>query len=145
LFNKYGIVVNHTPDGLHLSGSFFGDTNLLKQYAPKMNYILDTIKSAKAKVLIYHPNIHGTGVYCIRDMLKQNGYAEYDLSTGATKNVSDLTLCNWCYTQKGKHHEYDVSKQYNSDNHEFKPMKYAIATGPNKKQYISKQKVINSE
>jgi hypothetical protein len=77
--------------------------------------------------------------------LKANGYAEYDLATGMTKNMNDSTLCNWCGVKKIDHHEYDISKQFGTSNHDFKPMKYTYVCGPNKSQYNQWQWTINSE
>lgn len=98
LYAKYGIVVNVVPAvGVFLSGPFFLNRELMQQFIPKYVYILDTIKNAKSKVLIYHNVVcSNTGVFAIRELLKINGYAEYDLNTGATKGVTDITMCNWC-------------------------------------------------
>jgi hypothetical protein len=67
LFNKYGIVVNVVPGvGLYISGAFMANHDLLKQFAPKFLYILETIKQSKSKVLIFHNVICSTtGVYAI--------------------------------------------------------------------------------
>lgn len=111
----------------------------LEKYAPKLKYIVDVVSQSPGKIVIYNHYIHNTvGILTIRELLKQNGFAEYDLTTGNVKDVQADTMCNWCKKKKNDHEEYDNKKQYGAKNHNFIPMAFVCFSGENKQQYMQR-------
>jgi hypothetical protein len=52
--------------------------------------MLDTVNKCEGKVLIYSRCVHNlSGVLTIKELFKANNYAEFDLTTGAIKDVTN--------------------------------------------------------
>ena len=46
----------------------------LREHSGKLLYLLNLLRNSNGKVLIYHHDLIGTGIFTIAEMLKQNGF-----------------------------------------------------------------------
>jgi hypothetical protein len=93
-YEKYckmnGIKIVKTEHGQYISGAVLRYESLGK-FSPKYKRMFDiVIASEVGKVLIYHNEIHNSGVLTIQEIMRENGII------GMTELPNEYTLCTYC-------------------------------------------------
>lgn len=112
--NKVGIET-YTKDGVNIITGSFLHINNLRKYSIKYHTMLsDLIKIVKkpGKIMIFHYNVQMSGVILIQEILKMNGFIEYD------SEPNNSTLCVVCNKTILDHTKND---------HVFKPCTFIMA------------------
>jgi hypothetical protein len=117
--SKFGISVKEGRNVSYLGGSFLKYDNL-KLYSTKYCEMLDVISSTlkenpRAKFIIYHPYVRGTGIMTISEILSQNGYlSENGMVTGDTYSAEEyITYSEW--SKKYPHREFHPARYFTVD------------------------------
>lgn len=80
--SKNKIKVLHSKTTAYISGSFLKYDNLINwstKYCRMLDIIYSTLKKRPwAKFIIYHPNVIGSGIMMIGEILRYNGFTHYD-------------------------------------------------------------------
>ena len=120
--NKNRIEINQETGLVY--GNFLLHDNI-KNYSTKyyqlFDYIKNIVKNKEGKILIFHQYVTNSGVLLLAEFLKTNGI----LSDQDNEPVSN-TLCSICFEKLNKH----------TDQHKFKPLRFAIAYGDISKKQI---------
>ena len=94
-YEKYckmnGIKIVKTDNGQYISGAVLRYETLGK-FSPKYKQMLDIVISSEVgKVLIYHNEIHNSGVLTIQEVMRENGIL------GMNELPNEYTLCTYCF------------------------------------------------
>lgn len=111
---KQGIV--NVEDG-YIAGPFLEKSRLKTwstKYTKMLDYIEESIKAKRGKILINHQYVKGSGVQLIDEILRWNGMTHID--TG----VQNTSRCMICYNEKQNH---------KNSKHRFIPIRYCTITG----------------
>jgi hypothetical protein len=125
----------YTSEGSHIITGMFLHINNLQTYSSKyynvMTDILDLIKHPKSgKIMVYHHNVHDSGVLLLQEMFKVNGIID-DIS-----EPNNNTLCSVCgiiydnhtdNTRSSSDNTRSSSDNTRSSSHIFKPCRFIIA------------------
>ena len=117
-------VVDGVPTGAFLQLDNLG--NVSGKYESMVKDLLGIIKGRGGKSMIYHNNVHASGVLFIREVLINNGFV--DESMGSTIN----TLCVVCGVIQGGH----GTAQLHKDGHEFKAARFTMVHSDLEKRVV---------
>lgn len=121
------ILIIKTQEGAYYSGDFL-KLGELEKYSTKYAEIFNIIQKAKrGKILIYHYDVHGVGVFTLEQICKYNGIIDIDTEP------NEYTRCAICYEFK-KDHDASINEEFNDElndlpdyknvPHKFIPMRF---------------------
>ena len=105
--------------------------NLLGQYSPKINSIIQKIQKSEGVSFVYSRFVeNGAVIFCL--LLEANGYSPWGRSGPLFKRGVAITAsgrqCSKCPRRESGHPPLDPSKAQTIDNHSFSPAYYALLT-----------------
>jgi hypothetical protein len=105
--------------------------NLLGQYSPKINSIIQKIQKSEGVSFVYSRFVeNGAVIFCL--LLEANGYSPWGRSGPLFKRGVAMTAsgrqCSKCQRRESGHPPLDPSKAQTIDNHSFSPAYYALLT-----------------